>query len=465
MIVFFNSCKKDTIAEDSKYKLSFSTDTLLFDTVFTTLGSSTRIFKIYNPNSYKIKVKSINLGGGSGSYFRLNINGKSSSSASNVEIRAKDSLWVFAEVTINPNSTSLPFVVADSLLFETNGNLQKVQLRAWGQNAVFHRPAAGESSFKISCNSVWDNTLPHVVYGTAEIDSNCTLEIKAGAKVYFYNNGALSALKGSSLKISGTESEPVEMEGSRLESWYKNVSGQWLGVYLNNESTGHQINFLELKNSQIGIFGEGFGEATGTPFLTISNSIVQNCSSAGLYFKNCSVNAWNLLSVNCGSSALLVERGGEYNFNHCTFANYLSIGTENSASSVSISNWEYKDQGLVSNDLIACNFNNSILYGTLSNELNLNNNGAAFNYQFNFCLLKSTLDISVSNYNNCIKNEDPDFVNVSDFNFFLNKNSKAINKGNLSLVNLNLFDLEFDLNGNSRIEDGVPDLGAYEFFE
>lgn len=464
-LLLLGSCKKDEYSSSSSDKLSFSTDTLFIDTVFTTLGSSTRNFLIYNNNSKNIKVKNVRLGGGSASAFRLNINGKAGASVSDLVVRAHDSIWVFAEVTINPNSSSTPFVVADSLLFEFNGNVQKVQLRAWGQNAVFHKPAAGKSSFKIDCNSVWDNSLPHVVYGTAEIDTNCTLEIQAGAKVYFYNNGAISALKGSSLKISGTKNNPVTMEGSRLEPWYDNVAGQWLGIYLNNESTGHKIEWLELKNSQVGIFGEGMGSVPGTEFLNISNTKIQNCTKEGLYVKESKIKAWNLVVVNCGSSALKIERGGAYDFTHCTFANYLSFGTGSKSAAVAISNSEYQETGTVTADLSTCNFSSSIIYGSQTDELLLSNNSEVFNYLFTNCLLKvsSSMDITTSNFSSCLKNENPSFKNSTEFDFNLKEDSKAINKALLSLVNANLSELEMDLNSNSRILDSAPDIGAYEY--
>ena len=49
LLIFF-SCKKEDhiLNSSSNLSLSFSKDTLLFDTVFTTVGSATRSFKVYN---------------------------------------------------------------------------------------------------------------------------------------------------------------------------------------------------------------------------------------------------------------------------------------------------------------------------------------------------------------------------------------------------------------------------------
>jgi hypothetical protein len=60
MVQFFSSCKKDTFLMNGG-TLSFSTDTLKFDTVFTSLGSVTRSFKIYNTNNKRVKINQIKL--------------------------------------------------------------------------------------------------------------------------------------------------------------------------------------------------------------------------------------------------------------------------------------------------------------------------------------------------------------------------------------------------------------------
>ena len=55
-------CKKFT--PFSLDHLSFSKDTVVFDTVFTTIGSTTQQFKIYNPSNKSVKIEQIELMGG-----------------------------------------------------------------------------------------------------------------------------------------------------------------------------------------------------------------------------------------------------------------------------------------------------------------------------------------------------------------------------------------------------------------
>ena len=140
-ITIFNSCRKEEkITSDPSAKLEFSGDTVLFDTVFTTVGSTVASFLVYNPNDKKVVISSIQLAGGETSQFRLNIDGVPGASASNVEISGHDSLFIFVEVNIDPTNALSPFLVKDSILFSTNGNVQDIKLLAYGQDAHYFHP-------------------------------------------------------------------------------------------------------------------------------------------------------------------------------------------------------------------------------------------------------------------------------------------------------------------------------------
>ena len=132
-------CRKERFTTDPADKLAFSTDTLRFDTVFTQLGSATRILKVHNRHKESIRISKIYLSEGARSKFNLNVDGVSGDAHSDVEIPPNDSLYVFAEVTIDPKAPVdlSPFVVNEDLVFESNGNTQKVVLEAWGQNAIY----------------------------------------------------------------------------------------------------------------------------------------------------------------------------------------------------------------------------------------------------------------------------------------------------------------------------------------
>jgi hypothetical protein len=467
IVAIVSSCQKDNYADSDTEKVNFTTDTLFFDTVFTTIGSSTRNFKIKNPYKSPILISSLKLAGGNTSPFRINVDGLVGTSFSDIEIRAEDSIWIFAEVTVDPNLGNLPFIIKDSIVFTTNGIIQDVNLVAFGQNAIYHRPAKGQSSFVLNCSEVWTNDTPHVVYGIAVIDSMCELTIKEGTQVHFHNNGALLAYYGGSLKIKGTASEPVVLQGDRLEPWYDDVSGQWLGIYLFPLSFDNSIKWAIIKNARIGVQCDTINSVqSSNPTLTLKNTIIKNCSSIGISGRGTDILAYNTVVSNCGEYCGAFSLGGKYNFYHCTFGSYSGSNSDKPA--VLLNNW-YKDANkkIITRDLTEANFFSSIIYGSKNNEILLSEESSSdFNFQFKDCLIKvdnNETKSSLPEFVNCIVNETPDFENTSINDFHLKDNSKAINVGDINIVNNLIPFIGKDLDNELRTLDGQPDLGAYEY--
>ena len=176
-MVLFSSCRKEnSLSTNPNHKLSFSTETVMFDTVFTSIGSATHQLKIYNSQQEDLNISEIRLMGGESSRFRFNIDGEYGTEFRDKRIPAHDSLFSFLNVTIDPNDLRTPFVVEDSVMFVTNGNTQFVKLVAWGQNAryiVADTKINGYPKFKIVADSLeithWTNELPYVIYGYALI--------------------------------------------------------------------------------------------------------------------------------------------------------------------------------------------------------------------------------------------------------------------------------------------------------
>ena len=213
LLVGLASCKKDQFITDPAAKLQFSRNSILFDTVFTTVGSSTKSFKVYNKNTLPIKISSIRLASGTSSNFRINVDGMKGVVFLDIEVQGKDSLFVFAEVTVDPNKANSPLIIRDSIIFETNGNLQDVDLEAWGQDAYFHTPNVfptnGFPPYSVlPCNSTWTNNKPHVLYGYVVVDSGCVLTMNPGTRVYAHPNSVLWVYKDATLKIKGSISMP-----------------------------------------------------------------------------------------------------------------------------------------------------------------------------------------------------------------------------------------------------------------
>ena len=148
--------------------------------------------------------------------------------------------------------------------------------------------------------------------------------------------------------------------------------------------------------------------------------------------------------------------GGNYNFTHCTFANYWNYNRRNTPSILLNNYYEGANGNVYIRNLESANFVNCIIDGSLSSEISYQNNESGiFNYSFDHCLLKidPTIDTDNSNYINILKNISPEFSNENDFN--LSEISPVIDFGRETSITL-------DILGNVRSD---PDLGSYELVE
>ncbi len=458
------SCRKDKIITSSSAKLAFSSNSILFDTVFTTVGSTTIPLVVYNNNNEKIKISSIRLGGGNYSNFKLNIDGTAASQINNLEIAAKDSIYIFVKVTVDPNNSNSPFVINDSILFETNGNLQIVKLVAWVQNAYYYTPNHFGPNLPpysiIRHNDVWTNDKPHVIYGYAVVDSNFSLTIKANTRVYLHPNAVLWVYRDASLKVEGTLGNQVTFQGDRLENDYQQVPGQWSKIWI-TEGSECNINYAVIKNGTVGIQVDTLPDNCTAPSLKITNTIIENMSAVGILAQGSWVEAYNCVVGNCGQNAVWLNIGGNYNFIHCTIGNYWNYSVRQTAS-LDINN-HYTDINNVGHGRnLKANFGNCIVYGDLSDEIELDNStSAAFNYNFDHCLLKTKLDSAasfLSSCNNCIYNNDPLFSSTANNNYQISSGSAAIEKGLRSIA----LTVPFDILRHNRTIKIAPDIGAYE---
>ncbi len=462
LISYFFSCRKDLLLTDSSAKLEFSEDTIIFDTVFTTVGSVTKYLKVYNRHSRSVKISSIRIARAGASNFRMNVDGVASSSVSDIILRADDSLFIMVEVTVNPNSGTNPLVITDSIIFETNGNLQDVDLAAWGQDAYFYY-------YPVFGDYVLNNIKPHVFYGYGIVDSAATLTINSGAKIYFHKNSGLIIYKDATLKVNGTVDNPVVFQGDRLEYSYNDISGQWDRIWLFPTSKNNEINYAVIKNGNIGLQVDTNGSNFLIPTVKIANTIIQNMSGVSLFGEGAYIDAANCIFANAGQYSAALVYGGKYKFTHCTFANYWKGGKRDTP--LLLLNNYYKDanENIQIRSLEKADFENCIIYGSNTNEIKLDQNSAGnFNYTFNYCILKTDINTSdATRFINIILNpafvtvddelHDPVFNNAAENDYHLFSLSGAIDKGNPVLTDT----LTKDLDGKMR--DSQPDLGALEY--
>lgn len=332
LVLLISSCGKDRFLTDPGATLAFSTDTLRFDTVFTARGSATRLIKVFNRYAQPIRIAHIRIAGGTASSFRINVDGLPGEGR-DIEIAPEDSLYVFAEVTVDPDLplSQSPFVITDSLLFTLNGREQRVVLEAWGQNANYipNRYAQGQQAL-LTCQLgevVWDDPKPYVIYGVLLVDS-CTLTIPAGTRVYvhggiaripgtgFYSDGILYMLQHGRLQVQGSADLPVVIQGDRLEPAFQELHGQWSGIRFGKGSSGpHKIEHAIIKNAIVALYADS---ASSVELRSVS---ITNSSSSGILGVRARIQAVNcLLANNLGGGATMLY-GGDYSYTYCTMAN------------------------------------------------------------------------------------------------------------------------------------------------
>lgn len=468
-IFIFSSCKKDELLNDSGPTLTFSANEILFDTVFTTVGSTTKIFKIYNPSSQMLIISKAFLAAGSNSQFRINIDGLSGTSLTDIEIMGGDSLFAFVQVTVNPTGTNSPLLIRDSIIFETNGKIQDVKLTAVGQDVYLHKPdhfsTTGFPPYSIiDCNAIWVNDKPHLIVGYAVVDSACSLTIMAGTRVHLNNKAVLWIYKDATLKILGDHGNEVTFQGARLEPEYKEVPGQWGKIWLSPGSINNVIDWAIIKNGSIGIQADTLG-ASANPTLLITNTIIKNMSAAAIYGQGSFIRSYNCVFANSGQYVAALTIGGKYKFEHCTFANFWNSGSQRTTPSIALSNYYVDINGTTQiRNLDSAYFGNCIMYGNLDEEVGLDSStfGGNFNFKFDHCLVKTTLNTANGVHYNTVsvyQNLDPQFIDVSVNNYQLKATSPAIDQGNPTAV---IFDLNNQFRPNPTTS--VPDLGAYEYY-
>ena len=491
ILISVSSCRTDFETVPSSGNLTFSRDTIYLDTVFTNIGSSTYTLKVYNRGKNDITIPSIKLGKGLSSKYRMTVDGMQGNQGKifeNVNLLAKDSLYIFVETTANiADANPTDFLYTDQIQFDGGSNLQKVELVTLIQDAVFLYPkkfADGttetlpvgnekiygfylDDNDPINGNELhFTNKKPYVIYGYAAVPSGKTAIFDAGAKVYFHVNSGLIASTNASINVNGTKSTTEKMEnevvfeGDRLEPNFSDVPGQWGTIWLTDGSTNHKFNHLTIKNATIGMLIQNNKDTT----VSLKNTQIYDSSNYGILAQNAKINGENLVINSAGLAGLACTYGGDYKFTHCTFNNNW-----NSSSQVALLvNNYYAGATPEVKNLTAATFNNCIIYGSYSNEMILNKKtGATFNYQFNNCLIKfdNTSNQYTSHpdyqfatdpahYNAIIQNKSPNFFKISANKLNIDNTSAAFAKGNATYL------VPLDIMGNTRTLP--PDLGAYQ---
>jgi len=437
--------EEETIDFDYANGLVFSSDTILFDTIFSGAGSTTKRLKVFNPNNKALKIERIELGLGISSPYRILVNGTELNYSEDILLLGKDSMLILVEVFIDPQDENSPYLVQDSLVFKTNGKNQDVKLVAWGQDANYL------GNEVLLCNTTWTKERPYVIYKSILVDSLCQLTIEKGTNIYGAKD-AFIYVKGN-IFADGSPDERITFRNDRLDPAYENIPSQWGGIILLEGSNDNYINYSIIRNAVYGI-RLGTPDQDTIPDIILKNTIIENmgnsgilCFSSDLYAENILVN--NCIELNCGNIA-----GGNYIYRHCTFANYSFNFIRQTPSFFISDNIILDDNSSIIED-VYIEIQNSIIDGNMEDELFFDLDGGANSFfVFNNSMFKSTI-AELDTLGN-ILNKNPEFVDPSRYNYRLDTLSPAKDMGVFVGV-------DHDLDNNQR--DELPDLGAYERIE
>ncbi len=495
-LVLWSSCRNDFETVASTGNLEFSRDTVYLDTVFTNIGSSTYNLKVYNRSNDDINIPSLRLNQGDASNYRLNVDGLPGKVFNDIQILAKDSIFIFVETTFDINNIpggGNDFLYTDQIVFDGGGGQQKVELVTLVQDAVFlfpadlgngmfetlnlgtdEEPILIEGFFLDDLELTFTNEKPYVIYGYAAVGAGKTLTINPGARVHFHRDSGILVGNTGSIKANGTLSTDPELleneiifEGDRLEPDFSNVPGQWGALWLTEGSTNNEFSYATIKNSSVGILMDS---NDGDETLTLKNVQIYNNAISGLLARTGNVYGENVVINNSGQNSLSLSLGGTYNFNHCTFGNYWT-NSFRSFPSVQIQNFLQVSDTEALTDNLNATFTNCIVYGNEQRELGLSrvdDTSVLFNVNFTNSLIRfedpngDFTDNPLYNFEDSslftdiVLNEDPFFQDTSlnSFNIELGA-SAAEGIGKAGVMPL------IDLNNTAR-STTAPSAGAYE---
>ncbi len=455
-VFFLDSCRKDLVFDNTAV-IEFQADSVHFDTAFTSTTTATRKLLLYNTSDKSVNINRLYLENGENSYFRMGIDGQTGYDLRDIVILPNDSSYVFISATISSNSDSIPFLVMDKLVAETDGGSSSCLIDAYGQNAVFYTDSI------ISVNTSWTKDLPIVLIGDVLVNEGVVLNIEAGARIYTQSKKFLYIL--GTLNATGTETDSILFQGNRLDRDYfldADHAGEWGGIYLGKPSHDNFLEHVYIKNASVGIYVDSI-PTQGHYKLRMRKSTVFNCLGQGIYSFESSIDLQNcrLISNNVN---LAMVKGGELYMNHCTLGGYSVPFNPHSSTNQSVSmvllNY-FIDQNVLFPGSLTAKIYNSAITGSLANEATIDSvSSAGFDLELRNVLMQtetpqSQLQVMASVYDNVILNVAPGFTEPSERDYDYNSTSPLYRA-------TSTFTLPQDIHDNAR---SVPtDIGCEEIF-
>lgn len=451
------SCSdEEAFTSDRNSTLSFSTDTVSFDTLFVEVTSATERFCVYNRNSKGLRIAHARLETGGASGFMMNVDGQNGATIKDIQVYSKDSAFVFVKVNMPTQPSMKPTKVEDAIIFTLESGVeQKVQLVAYGQNANVWKAKVLNNTEEVT----EANDLPYLIYDSLVVAENTVWHIKEGNQFYFHNGASL--IVHGTLIVDGTLENPVVFRGDRTDKMfpylpYDRLENQWGGIRLSPSCQGLTLNYADIHSGNFGVVCDGMkGKAL------IQNTIIHNVAGYGLYLKDTKALVANTQVSNSRYDCVSIY-GGTADFYHCTLAQFYPWKAER-GHALYVSNYIDDEEHLVE----SANFYNCLITGYTDDEVYGNHGEKPFPLMFDHCVLLT--DVSDETYfHDCIgESEDSATYKSSNFRIFdthsflydfrLDSLSVARGKGAEAYADA----YPADINGIER--KGAPDAGCYQY--
>ena len=465
------SCNdSDTWTTDRSVQLSFSRDTVAFDTLISTVPSSTEMLIIYNRYKDGVRIERASLAAGAASIFRVNVDGQflHEGAGTDFEVRRRDSLVVRIEVTPPETGEDTPVCYEDDLQFQLeSGVTQRVHLKVGAQDAFILR------GMVVSADTTFSNRKPIVIHDSLVVAEDATLTLLEGTTLMFHD-GAGMEVHGK-VVASGTLEKPVTLRGDRTDHMfdylpYDNTPSRWEGVHLYSTSKENVFSYCDIHSACYGIVCDSASLDSYT--LLMENSVIHNIGGDGLRLDNVQSQVTNTQISNTLGRCVYVY-GGACRFVHCTIAQFYPFDA-NRGYALSLSNEEnevYRHLYYAYfQNCVITGYGDDVIIGSISEGQDY-----TCDYLFENCFLNTIVSDDTLRFRHIVYDKDdesldrPALVREKNFALFDTRNflydftpdSLSMIRNMASGAYLEM--LPTDRLGRSRMDDEAPDAGCYEY--
>jgi hypothetical protein len=463
-VVLISCSDDDTFSTSTSKRLTFSVDTVALDTVFSQVPTATKSFWVFNSSGDGIRCKSVRLEKGNQTGFRVNVDGSYLGASegfqvNDVEVRNRDSIRVFVELTSPANHQEEPMKIEDNLVFGLESGVeQKVNLNAWTWDAEKRTNMVIDRDSTISSTAV-----PTIIYGGITVKEGATLTIAAGTTLYFHENAGIHVY--GTLRIEGEVDNNVVLRGDRIDNMfdylpYDRVSGQWQGIHFYEPSYGNDIYYADIHSTYNGIVCDSADVKKLK--LNLYHSVVHNCQGYGLMATHCVVDVVNCQITNALNDCLAVF-GGVARVAQSTIAQFYPFDS-NRGAALRFGNVHdghvYPLYNFTCINSLVTGYADDVVMGEADTT-------AQYVFSFDHCLLRTPAIDDTVRVRDVVWELPEDTVGTATkhfrlvdgdhqkYDFRLDSVSTAIGKAAV------IEDLLFDRMGIRR--DDEPDLGCYEY--